>query len=853
MRENKGLSQKGQFSTFMKPIIVIIFGLLLISLLTTSLNFNLGLAEERSSTQFQETPGEVFSDMASCLSVNERVSGGSYVLNQTKLERMERSFNYREPLCGESFRYGYEVNVKQNFMQGTPGRISGGPVQVAFVLDDTGSMNGPINGVKDNIRDFLEDLGQGRAAIVTFKDSPELDQGFTNDIGTLESTLSGINAGGGDDSEEDVSGGMQTALEDLTWQNGMTKAMVVVNNAGAHDCDKLSDLATEANNQGIRVFTVANVYAGSCKQEIKTEIPSTTDGETFSLSDSWASTMNEISGQIGGKSKKVGGQSTCTLNPVKKYDGSAQIVFAADASKSFEDEWDTVCNRVQTTVDELEAKGLKTNVSIYVPGQPGAPDNGQGVPMPMPSGGDYNHNSGDVPSCVASSENNAVTSKFGKGITEWNGTGLVDYNPSKDHGLEAWGVFSKWILENHHWDFTADKRMMFVIGDHDPTGGTASGSFASTFRDNDDPNVLDTEGEIVNNVTNLSERENVSIYMISGDKEYKASDNYGNNGENDAKELMEKTSSETGGTYMTYDTSSQIPDMIKEKFVTFESSETQGSRTCNNLTYRFGEMHGSEGQNADSMLRTTYPASIRQSESLTTPATVSITLRDGALEKLAGGINKAISNGERSNSNTTVYISIENDETLTVGDQDINRSQRTRYILDGEGPGNEVEVNEDMIVGINGQEVFSDRDGSVSNIDFSNPDNQFKAYKGANIQLIAINTKNPELKLEELSLECAPSEPCSGSQVLNNDTIDVSQNMNQQRYNELGGIGVFFHNFTTIKIGNTETVTEKAACYQGTDQCVVLRSDNVENLRLRPGSHEVTVRYSPSSGVEFLG
>lgn len=851
MREKRELYQKGQYSTFMKPFIVMIFGFLLISLLMTSLNFNLGIGEERRDTQFQEAPGEIFSDMANCLSVNKAVSGGNYLLNQTKLERMERGFKYREPLCGESFKYGYEVNVNQDFMQGTPAKISGEPVQVAFVLDDTGSMGGSINGVKQNIRDFLKDLGQGRAAIITFKDSPELDQQFTNDIGALESTLSSINGAGGDDAAEDVSGGMETALEDLNWQNGMKKAMVVVNNAGAHDCGKLSNLATEAKNQGLRVFTVADVNANLCKEEIKTEIPSKTEGETFSISDSWASTMNEISGEIGGKSKKVGGRSTCTLTPVKKYDGSAQIIFAADSSASFNDEWNTICNRVQKTVDELEAKGLKTNVSIYVPGQPGSPSNGHGVPMSLESGGTYDHRSNKVPSCVASGENNAVTSKFGKGITEWNGTGLVDYNPSKDHGLEAWGVFSKWILENHHWDFTADKRMMFVIGDHDPTGGTAGGSYASTFRDNDNPNILDTEEEIINNVTNLSGRENVSIYTISGNKEYEATNNYGNNGENDAKELMEKTSSETGGTYMSYDTSSQIPDIIKEKFVSFESSETQGSRTCNNLSYRFGEMHGSEGQNSDSILRTTYPASIRHSESLTTPATVSITLKDGALEKLAGGINKAISNGEKSNSNTTVYVSIENDQTLTVSNQKISRKKKTRYVLDGEGTGNKVEVNEDMIVGINGKEVFSDRDGSVSNIDFSNPDNQFKAYKGANIQLIAINTKNPKMKLEELSLECAPSETCSDSQVLNNKTIDVSKNNNQQKYNELGGIGVFFHNFTTIKIGKTETLTEKAACYSGTNQCINLRTDKTENLRLRPGSHEVQIRYSPSEGVSF--
>jgi hypothetical protein len=68
---------------------------------------------------------------------------------------------------------------------------------------------------------------------------------------------------------------------------------------------------------------------------------------------------------------------------------------------------------------------------------------------------------------------------------------------------------------------------------------------------------------------------------------------------------------------------------------------------------------------------------------------------------------------------------------------------------------------------------------------------------------------------------------------------------------ELGGLGPFYHNFTEVEIGKVEEVEERSLCYSGSNNCVVLRSEEVEDYTLRPGSHEVLIRYSPSEGVSF--
>lgn len=852
--------RKGQYSTFMKPLIIMVFGGLLISLLTTSLNFNIGLAEEQAQVQFQNAPSQDFSQVANCLSVDEGLSGSDYLLNQTKLERMDKKYNLREPECAENFRYGYEVEVEQHYLKGVSPGDTTRPADVVFALDDSLSMDSYMQQVKQNTQEFMNKLPEGsRVGMFTYaqheKDPTregEIDAivELTHDpsavINQIESVIGNTFC-----CTEAEDRAIEYAMEGFDFRQNSRKMIIILatepatkdsstprcggpefgNGAASAQC--LQEWAEEADNRDFTIYTLADV------QGQYDDIAETTDGKYFQVSSDYSSVFEEIAGE----EKFIGGKSTCTVPPVRNYNGSAQVVFYADASDQFDEEWETMCDKVDKKIDTLEARGLKANVSFYAPGQPGSPGNGQGEPMQI-SGSDYDYSS-TVPSCVVADENNAVVSSHGRGITEWSGEGLAEYNSSKDSGLEAWGVSAKWILENHDWNESADRRMMFVIGDQDPTGGDSSGG---DFRNKSGTEILDNETEIVRNVTNLSENESVSVYTMSGEMEYQASDQYGDPEENDARELMKKVSSESGGAYLNYQSTEKIPRKVQEQFRGLSEQEASGAGTCTNVTYSFGEKEGSEGSNLDRSLTASFPASVRQSEKLTTPATVKIELRKGSLERLAGGINKAISTGERLGENTSVYVSINNEETLEVRNEEVERKQRTEYKLRNPDGDSVLDMHDDLMIGVNGRTVFQDRDQAPSNLDFNDESLHFEAYKGASLQIIALNTVAPDLKLEKLELRCVNGCPNNG-QIVNPETIQASEG--SEEYQKLGGLGPFYHNFTQVEIGKVENVDERAVCYADSESCVVLRSQDVKDLTLRPGSHDVQIQYSPSQGVSF--
>ncbi|MFB6180831.1 MAG: VWA domain-containing protein [Candidatus Nanohalobium sp.] len=831
------MRRKAQFSTFLKPIIILIFSSLLIALLAISLNFNLGLSEDKEEIRLQSQPTDTFQELANCLSTKTE-DNGAYVLNQTLLAEMERKYRYREPECAENYRYGYEVEISQNFVTGLTPEKSETPADVVFALDDSGSMGTYLNRVKQNTKEFIKNLPTGsRVGMFTYASTCQscTDWGLeknrvnlTVDSSKVTSEISGITTDGGLEPEDKA---LKYAMNNFDFKKGRRKIIILLATESATrdtaTSKHVTEWAQEAASRDITIYTVSE-KSGTYK-----EIAETTGGKRFSVTADYSSIFEEIAG----KEKRVGGDSTCTIPPVDGYNGSAQIVIAADTSENFTEEWSAICNSVNSTINKIESKGLKTNVSFYAPGLPGTPTDGQGTPMDI-NGASYDHRPAfrNVPSCLNLGSNNAVNG----GITQWNSPGLVNYNRSKDYGYEAWGVFSKWILENHNWNQKVDRRMMFVVGNQDPTGGDGP----ADFRYNSTPVVIDGEAEIVEKVAEISDYKNVSIYTVAGDMEYKAEDRYGNVNKNDAVELMKNLSSETGGELIRYSAPAKISEKIREEFESLKT--TSGSpATCENLRYHFGETHGSE--NTD-RVASTFPVTIRHSQGLYTPGTLRLTLREGSLEKLAGAINQVTKAGRKMNRNTTTTVSLQNEKTLSIGDKAITRYSKTEYVLVSSGS-TDIQVKDDLIIGVNGRKEFADRDGAPSIIDFSKPSNRITGYKGANIQLIAINTQHPELKLPELSLKCAPSATCTASQKLNSNTIKASQG--DKEYQKLGGIGPFYHNFTRIKIGNHKTVNEKTVCYQGTNQCVVLRSNKVEETEIRPGDHSLIIRYNPSTGVSI--
>jgi len=130
------------------------------------------------------------------------------------------------------------------------------PMDMVFILDNTGSMAGRINAVKDNIVAFtatLEAAGtDARFGIVSFGDSTSesssLDLPATAEaVSTWLTALSGVVGG---DAEENPLTAIMTAFDDFSWRSGAQKVFIVITD---NPCHQLGD------GDGYTAYTAAAV------------------------------------------------------------------------------------------------------------------------------------------------------------------------------------------------------------------------------------------------------------------------------------------------------------------------------------------------------------------------------------------------------------------------------------------------------------------------------------------------------------------------------------------------------------------------------------------------------------------
>ncbi len=117
-------------------------------------------------------------------------------------------------------------------------------LDVAFVLDTTGSMGGQIEQTKAFIRNYaqkIKDL-RGRVALTVYKDSGDVytAQILSNLQDTPDDMLSKLDtvyASGGGDWEEAGNHALMTTFNGLNWKNGATKAAILLTDAPSHNPD----------------------------------------------------------------------------------------------------------------------------------------------------------------------------------------------------------------------------------------------------------------------------------------------------------------------------------------------------------------------------------------------------------------------------------------------------------------------------------------------------------------------------------------------------------------------------------------------------------------------------------------
>src|SRR5688500_17182356 len=118
-------------------------------------------------------------------------------------------------------------------------------VEVAFVLDTTGSMAGLIEGAKRRIWSIARRIGEGRPrpdlriALVGYRDLGDAYvtqvHPFTSDMDEVYRSLSSFRAEGGGDTPEHVSAALRDAVDALPWSGPRAlKVIFLVGDAPPH-------------------------------------------------------------------------------------------------------------------------------------------------------------------------------------------------------------------------------------------------------------------------------------------------------------------------------------------------------------------------------------------------------------------------------------------------------------------------------------------------------------------------------------------------------------------------------------------------------------------------------------------
>jgi Cutinase/von Willebrand factor type A domain/PKD domain/Fibronectin type III domain len=125
------------------------------------------------------------------------------------------------------------------------------PLDLAFVIDSTGSMGSSIGGVENAAKamvNTLESKGADyRVGLVDYKDTDQgdpyaarVDLNMTKDAPAFSSAVGALTASGGGDTPEAVYSGIMTAINGLSWRNVPRKAIIVMGDAAAKDPEPIT-------------------------------------------------------------------------------------------------------------------------------------------------------------------------------------------------------------------------------------------------------------------------------------------------------------------------------------------------------------------------------------------------------------------------------------------------------------------------------------------------------------------------------------------------------------------------------------------------------------------------------------
>ena len=165
---------------------------------------------------------------------------------------------------------------------------------VVFVLDTTGSMMSYIDQMKTFIRNYSSKIKEinGRVGLVVYRDAgDEYTAKKLSDLQTdttdLLNKLESVSADGGGDGPEAALHASMVAMNEMKWQKGATKAIILLTDAGYHEPDKVDGSTLAAVAKRSLEIDPVNIYpvVGDYLKNSYADIAKQTSGQVIASGD----------------------------------------------------------------------------------------------------------------------------------------------------------------------------------------------------------------------------------------------------------------------------------------------------------------------------------------------------------------------------------------------------------------------------------------------------------------------------------------------------------------------------------------------------------------------------------------
>ncbi|MFP4497086.1 MAG: vWA domain-containing protein [Vulcanimicrobiota bacterium] len=165
-------------------------------------------------------------------------------------------------------------------------------IEVAFLVDTTGSMGDEIAVVKNEINNMINKISSGqpvpivRYAVIAFRDNGDSyvtkKFDFSVEKKEVQNCINQLEASGGGDKPEAVDEAMKVAINQLQWSQSpeVIRMMFIIGDAGSHSDNNLNtaSLARQAAQKGISIITIGCSGMSGNEVEEFSEISRLTNG-----------------------------------------------------------------------------------------------------------------------------------------------------------------------------------------------------------------------------------------------------------------------------------------------------------------------------------------------------------------------------------------------------------------------------------------------------------------------------------------------------------------------------------------------------------------------------------------------